>query len=387
MHSFHPPLVCLGCPRGKPQPRQEYAGGTFFDGWDYYGHWDDLNNGNVIFVNKTNATNLAYVAPSGHAIITVDNTSVVPNDYPRNSVRITSQDYFELGTVFVVDAVHLPYGCSVWPSIWTKGDNWPHNGEIDIIEGVNLMTYNQRALHTDPGCSAAADTNQTGKAGPLDCSPTSGCTVQETTPNSYGAAFANNGGGVWAVQFDVSGIFIWFWQRANDPSLVTSTSATTALDISSWGPPSAAYPSGSSCNITKSFGAQQLVIDITLCGDWAGTQDTYAATCGNSTYNACYLTNVIGQGTYTDAHFELNYIRAFAASNAAVVNESAINSTTSASGGSSGAGGLAPSTSTSDAASGSPTGKTKINGTMASALTPKALVVVSGLLALARLLL
>lgn len=24
---------------------KEYAGSTFFDDWDFYGHWDDLNNG------------------------------------------------------------------------------------------------------------------------------------------------------------------------------------------------------------------------------------------------------------------------------------------------------------------------------------------------------
>lgn len=54
-------------------------------------------------------------------------------------------------------------------------------------------------------------------------------------------------------------------QRANVPASIAS--ATNSLDISTWGPPSAAYPAAT-CNIPQFFGAQQLVIDITLCGDW-----------------------------------------------------------------------------------------------------------------------
>lgn len=338
---------------------KEYAGSTFFDDWDYYGHWDNLMNGNVIFVNKTNATNLAYVAPSGHAILTVDNTTVVPQNFPRNSVYISSQDYFEIGTVFVVDVVHMPWGCSVWPAIWTKGTDWPANGEIDILEGVNRMTYNQMALHTNEGCSAAANTDQTGTpgAGPA-CWPKSGCTVKENTPNSFGDAFNSNGGGVWAMQFDVSGVFIWFWQRNEIPTSISSASSTSGLDISSWGPPSAAYPSGPTCNISQHLGPQQLVIDITLCGDWAGVNTTYAQTCGNITYNACYLTNVIEQGTYDDAWFEISYIRVFGLSDDAVVPESAINGSTSVSGATTPTGGstATPGSPTSDSPGGGSTG-------------------------------
>ena len=65
----------------------------------------------------------------------------------------------------------------VWPSIWTKGNDWPNNGEIDIIEGVNLMTYNQMALHTLDGCLAATGTDETGTSGGNNCSVAAGCTV------------------------------------------------------------------------------------------------------------------------------------------------------------------------------------------------------------------
>ena len=89
---------------------------------------------------------------------------------------------------------------------------WPSGGEIDIIEAINLMDHNQYALHTIGGCtldeSAAV---QTGSVVGTDCSLGSGCVVAETQPNSFGAGFAQAGGGVWATQLDVSGVYMWFW--------------------------------------------------------------------------------------------------------------------------------------------------------------------------------
>ena len=48
------------------------------------------------------------------------------------------------------------------------------------------------------------------------------------------------------------------------PSDVSNSS--TSVDPSTWGTPSAAWPA-SSCNITQFFQPQQIVLDITLCGD------------------------------------------------------------------------------------------------------------------------
>ena len=138
----------------------------------------------------------------------------------------------------------------------------------------------------------------------------------ETNQDSYGPGFASSGGGVFATLFDDSQIAIWFWPRSSVPASVST--ATSSVDISDWGTPSANYTS-TSCDIASSFAPQQLVLDITLCGDWAGVASIYSETCpisgggaGNS--SSCYLQNVINNGNTTalaTAYFEINYIKAF----------------------------------------------------------------------------
>lgn len=85
---------------------REYAGASFFDGWDFYGSWDNLTLGtnrslttgtghNLIgiagdtwWVNENDAfaQGLAFINQAGHAVIRVDNNTNVPFDIKRNSV-------------------------------------------------------------------------------------------------------------------------------------------------------------------------------------------------------------------------------------------------------------------------------------------------------------
>ncbi|KAF8271845.1 glycoside hydrolase family 16 protein [Lactarius quietus] len=295
---------------------RDYSGSTFFDLWDFYGSWDNLTLGDVWWLDRTSAfqQNLAYINENNQAVIKVDNDSNIPFNEKRNTIRITSQHSYGVGSLWMIDLTHLPYGCSVWPAFWTKGPTWPDNGEIDIIEGVNLMGANQYALHTLPGCSQAPGVLQTGVSGETDCSQPSGCIVSETSPDSFNAGFATAGGGVWAAQFDVAGFCaIWFWTRANLPPSILQATSTSSIDISEWGPPSASYPAVT-CDISKYFTAQQLVIDITLCGIWAGIPPVYNPQCFHSgPTGLCYNDNVVGPGSpkYDNAYFEINYVRAY----------------------------------------------------------------------------
>lgn len=103
--------------------------------------------------------------------------------------------------------------------------------------------------------------------------------MAENQTASYGSAFASAGGGVWATQMAPSGISVWFFPRASVPSDLQNSSVVPVP--SGWGTPSAFF-SNSSCSIADFFGPQQLIIDITLCGDWAGQSAVYAQTCSGT---------------------------------------------------------------------------------------------------------
>ncbi|KAG5349932.1 hypothetical protein C0989_001216, partial [Termitomyces sp. Mn162] len=294
---------------------KDYSGQPFFDEWDFYGAYDNLTLGDVVWldVDQAYGQGLVYVNTVGNAILKVDNEHSVAFGQKRASVRISTKASYAVGSLWITDMVHIPYGCSVWPAFWTTGPTWPNDGEIDIVEGINLMNNNVMALHTLPGCMHSTPLNQMGISGELDCSTPTGCIVTETKPNSYREGFAAAGGGVFATQFDVAGISIWFWSRPNIPlSITTAATSKSSIDMSDWGPPSASFPA-TTCNITQFFSPQKLVLDITLCGNWAGGPVAYSQTCPDSgPTGTCYNDNVVGPGDrFDNAYFEIQYVHAY----------------------------------------------------------------------------
>ncbi|KAI1788217.1 hypothetical protein LXA43DRAFT_1063768 [Ganoderma leucocontextum] len=66
-------------------------------------------------------------------------------------------------------------------------------------------------------------------------------------------------------------IKIWHWLR-NDPKVpaeVRDGKATISTD--SWGVPVGFWPGGNTCDLTKHLDPHNLIINLTLCGSWAGT--------------------------------------------------------------------------------------------------------------------
>ena len=204
------------------------SGSTFFSGWDFF-TGGDPTNGIVEYVDQQTAvrvvrpfptplggsndrprplfqqsSNLIQINAAGNAIMRVDTTPQVTGN--RNSVRIQTQYAFTGGLV-IMDSVHMPTGCGTWPAFWSNGQDWPTTGEIDIVEGVNNYTNNQATVHTGTGCdlptSNSAALGISGSVvGGTNCAAlqtgNEGCGVRASQTNSFGAAFNNAGGGVFA---------------------------------------------------------------------------------------------------------------------------------------------------------------------------------------------
>ncbi|KLO18229.1 hypothetical protein SCHPADRAFT_913229 [Schizopora paradoxa] len=292
---------------------QNYSGSTFFDAWTFVNGIDTNTTGNVLYQTREQAASeqLAFINSAGNAIMKVDNTTSGVNDptFGRPSIKIMSNATVPAGSLVLMDAVHMPFGCSVWPAFWMQGPNWPNDGEIDIVENVNLAANNRYTLHTLDGCThPAADvssTIETGIVESTDCfnatNGDEGCIVQDPSTNSYGAGFAQNGGGVFAMLWNDTGIMIWFFNRSSIPSDLP----TANPNPSSWPTPTAFWPS-SSCDTAQFFSPQTLIFDTTICGNFAGAADIFNPSCTGTCTDL-----VADPGNYNDAYFEVSYVRVF----------------------------------------------------------------------------
>lgn len=121
-------------------------------------------------------------------------------------------------------------------------------------------------LHTADGCSVAGS----GQSGTLNSDicdvsySTSGCGVTPNVSATYGTAFNNANGGVFAVEWTSAAIKMWFFQRGSIPPSIN----LGLPDTSEFKTPQANF--AGSCDIDTHFYNHTFIFDTTFCGDWAG---------------------------------------------------------------------------------------------------------------------
>lgn len=243
--------------------------------------------------------------------IGVDTINVLsPSGGGRPSVRLSSVANYTRA-LYILSLSHMPNGCGTWPAFWSLGPNWPTNGEIDIIEGVNTNTNNLMSLHTSDNCTIAG-TNQTGTLETSNCyegvNKNAGCGVQAVSNTSYGSSFNTQGGGIYAMEWTSEYIRVWFFDSANIPSSITSGNP----DPTAFGTPSANFQG--SCDIDAHFGQHNIVFDITFCGDYAGNLyggTSCPMTTGASGYTSCIDFVANNPTNFTEAYWGIEYLKVY----------------------------------------------------------------------------
>ncbi|KAJ7436208.1 hypothetical protein FB451DRAFT_1379047 [Mycena latifolia] len=261
----------------------EYSGADFFSGWDFYGRLE----GNTNFLNRTEAVaqHLISVSGNGTAILKVENAIPVPgapSSYP-NSVRVISTETYSIGSHIVMDAVHIPYGCSV------RGNFWMAVGETDIMQAngkTKMSLHANDCMHSNPPS----------RSNPSQFNYSVHSLSAEQLPVSQG----QDKGGMYAAHLSSAGVFSWYWPHAAVPKSIISSGSGSWLDPSDWGAPMSRQGWRKA---SQRLHRQHLVLDIELCEN--------LPCCSTRNNDLCSAENV--STNYDAAFFEIKYIRAYAA--------------------------------------------------------------------------
>ena len=297
---------------------QDYTGANFYEGFEFFTE-PDPTDGHVQFLSMEDANNtaIAGMINGGNASMAVylgvDSTDVAPNG--RNSVRVSSTQSFNHALV-IVDIAHMPGGvCGTWPAFWMVGPNWPNDGEIDIIEGVNDQATNAMTLHTNAGLVVQNISGIQGSMETSNCdvnapdqAQNAGCSIVAESGLTFGAGFNAASGGVYATEWTSDQISTWFFPRGSTPSDITAGTPNPSTE--SWGAPASLFQGDSGVNLDEHFTNLSIIFDTTFCGQWAGAVWSSSPTCSQLA-DTCedYVTSQ--PAAFAEAYWAINSLQVF----------------------------------------------------------------------------
>eukprot|EP00980_Cylindrotheca_fusiformis_P030773 scaffold25410_cov117-Cylindrotheca_fusiformis.AAC.6 len=275
----------------------------------------------------------------------------------RESIRLEGKRRFDRG-LFILDVEHMPNGWYVhienvrgdFPKaqlaiygsylidlriVLSDEDDWPKNGEIDILEGINTQSVAKTALHTAADCSMYAHVPPFAKTGNWDSATgipntftgklnllfrysaaitvasetfalqgepntfnrveadncwvmaphqwaNQGCVTVSSEAGTIGEAMNSIDGGVYALEWDPANGFIksWVFKRGSIPTNLQDSIDFASVsrdhvvpDPDEWPLPYAyfAIGAGSGCSADH-FKNMRLVLNTAFCGTVAGNR-------------------------------------------------------------------------------------------------------------------
>jgi len=276
--------------------------------------------------NVDSSGNLYIGTAGANFPVEASTVPIIKNSIP--SIRIYTKEIFN-GGLFSFHLLHVPEGMGVWPAIWFSQDPnqtlpdgqqgvWPNNGEFDLFEEINNNSTNQSTLHIGgyttkglcpyecqfdggpcSGCFCPTDCKESCGSSfcPYTCNPVltgqivqgsnSNCTTFGSNPgcgiagppNSFGKDFNSTYG-------EKGAVLSMNWEKKTEEEYIITCYFITDLSIinDTTNGPFSKYPDpslwssfqyakfDSTSSSTCPFKNAQLIINITLCGVWAGAQ-------------------------------------------------------------------------------------------------------------------
>lgn len=277
-------------------------GSTFFQDWNYL--QNEPNSGAAEYVDANTAYQEGLTAPyPDHAVIRPGGKG---NYLKRKSVKIETRrkwTYFLMALKYEA----LPWGCGVWPALWTHSPEagWPAGGELDILEYANEITSRSSlhvaesnrcqlnaALLNRPGCPSMPDAeyNFTGHYECVTAYPDKiGCAPNDRGKMLNGEALSSVPG-VIAAEWTPEHVKIFRIPVTEMPADLASD-APRPDEWDQW--LQGYYPfaesertvPGSCPNPAGVLKAQQIVLSLGFCGDWA-SKVYKDSTCANKGYSS-----------------------------------------------------------------------------------------------------
>ena len=298
-------------PIGPYQLVECQEGETFFDHYTFFDGPDSLGSaGYNVYVSEKRATELGVISVTEDGHVIMKSAPTVKG--PRESVRLEGKRRYDRG-LFILDLTHMPAGAGVWPAFWlTDESEWPKNGEIDIVEGINNQTRAKTALHTSEQCSMFAHVPEYVKTGTWDRATglpdtftgklnfntskeaddcwnmaahqwgNQGCVLIDDQEGTIGEPVNEKGGGVYALEWDPANRYIKSWSFSRDTlptnlrkSMDTASQKNNRVipDPDQWGLPYAyfAVGEGTGCSADH-FKNMHIVFNLAFCGNVAGNR-------------------------------------------------------------------------------------------------------------------
>ncbi|OAA33466.1 beta-1,3-endoglucanase [Moelleriella libera RCEF 2490] len=326
-------LACAGNAAAvKWQLTDNYNSTNFFDKFHFFDE-SDPTRGYTRYRNLADAKALGLAKIDGDEIVLRPDSTTMhdKNDNSgRSSIRLESKATFEKQLV-IGTFNYLPQdACGAWPAFWSFHEPWLTAGEIDIMEGWNMMGANKPAIHTGgyqttnrshekpadyKTCFADQSLMKT-KLNFADCDNDSTDLRSEPKHWQYEGCHANdpespwntNDGGIYAVEWTDDFIKLYSFRHGNAPANIH----TDSPDTSTWGGAILALSRKGGCDLDKHFAPQRLILNIAFCGATAGQPDLWRSVCAKTTgEDTCNDFVRRNPSAFNDVYYKVKNIRFF----------------------------------------------------------------------------